>query len=580
MSLKSITTDVLVIGGGLAGCFAAIKARKSGADVILVDKNHVGRTGCTIYASGMALFNPEWGDDLDEWLEQYSRVGEYVVDKDWVKILLRDSYARHRDMVDWGVTYYKKNGEVGTLESGEEPDRPLWLKSKYRHKCTLAMFGSKTKMLKARKAVEDTGAQIIDRLMITDLTRKDDTVTGAVGFHTRTGETYHIKAKATVLASGMVSFKGSGFGRHLGTGDGQAMAYRAGADMKSMEWGGLMYCIKDCDTVIVNGPTWEEDTNQDNVTNAYGETFLGQEGNPGTVTLVLWPLQVHAGKGPIYHEPYGVDRTKYEKEIIEYEKKSEGPWITMLDRAGLDIFNDRLEQFTGYVGARPGGGVKINDRCETSLNGLFAAGDASGCGLGGAAYPAGGTGMNKAAVTGHIAGESAAKYASTVGRVEDDDRVCEALLKKSMTPLDRVGGFTSDHVTTRVQQTIFPYEVHMVMHEKRLQSALTMVKFFKDHFISSMKASDRHDLRKVHESRNMVQCAEMLLGSSLVRKESRGTFYREDYPERDDENWLKWIIFRRDGDKMKIWTEPVPDDSVGDLSMPYEERYSLQYRSG
>ena len=283
MSLKSITTDVLVIGGGLAGCFAAIKARKSGADVILVDKNHVGRTGCTIYASGMALFNPEWGDDLDEWLEQYSRVGEYVVDKDWVKILLRDSYARHRDMVNWGVTYYKKNGEVGTLESGEEPDRPLWLKSKYRHKCTLAMFGSKTKMLKARKAVEDTGAQIIDRLMITDLTRKDDTVTGAVGFHTRTGDTYHIKAKATVLASGMVSFKGSGFGRHLGTGDGQAMAYRAGADMKSMEWGGLMYCIKDCDTVIVNGPTWEEDTNQDNVTNAYGETFLGQEGFPGSV---------------------------------------------------------------------------------------------------------------------------------------------------------------------------------------------------------------------------------------------------------------------------------------------------------
>lgn len=68
MNHKSITTDVLVIGGGLAGCFAAINASKSGADV-LVDKNHVGRTGCTTYASGMVLFNPEWGDDIEEWLE-------------------------------------------------------------------------------------------------------------------------------------------------------------------------------------------------------------------------------------------------------------------------------------------------------------------------------------------------------------------------------------------------------------------------------------------------------------------------------------------------------------------------------
>ena len=64
----------------------------------------------------------------------------------------------------------------------------------------------------------------------------------------------------------------------------------------------------------------------------------------------------------------------------------------------------------------------------------------------------------------------------------------------------------------------------------------------------------------------------------MVREESRGTFYREDYPDRDDENWLKWVLFRKDGEEMKIWMEPVPEDSVGDLSMPYEERYALKYR--
>ena len=59
---------------------------------------------------------------------------------------------------------------------------------------------------------------------------------------------------------------------------------------------------------------------------------------------------------------------------------------------------------------------------------------------------------------------------------------------------------------------------------------------------------------------------------------STGTFFREDYPDRDDENWLKWVLFRKEGEDMKIWTEPVPVDSVGDLSMPYEERYALKYR--
>jgi len=573
-----LETDVLVIGGGLAGCFAAVGARRSGVDVVLVDKNYVGRTGSSVYASGMGLYNPDWGDDIEEWLEQYSRVGEYIVDRSWAKILFENSYARHRDLVDWGFTYYKKDGSVGTLTPGEEPERPLWLKSRFRNKCTLAMFGSKDKMIHVRKAVLDSGCRILDRVMVTDLIVEDGRVAGAVGFHVRTGEFVTMQAKATVLASGMVSFKGSGFGRHMGTGDGQAMAYRAGAEMKSMEWGGLMYCIKDCDSVIVDGPTWEEDSSQDNVTNALGERFLGDEGNPGTVTLVLWPQEVHAGRGPIYHEPYGVDREKYREAIVEYEKKAEGPWITMLDRAGLDIFNDRLEQITAYVGARPGGGVKIDEECACSLPGLYAAGDASGCGLGGAAYPAGGTGMNKAAVTGHIAGENAVKYAKKVENTQIDDSVIEKYREMTFGPMRRKSGFSTDHVLKRVQQTLFPYEVHMVMHGRRLEAALTMVEFFRDHLLPRMRAVDLHDLRKAHEVRNMVQCAEMILGASIARTESRGTFYREDYPERDDENWLKWILFKKEGLGMKIWTQEVPEDSHGDTSIPYEERYQLKYR--
>ena len=336
-----------------------------------------------------------------------------------------------------------------------------------------------------------------------------------------------------------------------------------------------MYVVKECDTIIIDGPIWETGK-KDDVTNAKGECFLGDEGNPGAVTLILWPLEIHSGRGPIYHEPYGVDRGQFEEKIRRYEEKK-GPWITMLDRAGLDIIKDRLEQYMAIVGARAGGGgLRINEKCETNLLGLFAAGDASGCGLGGANYPAGGTGMMKAAVSGYRAGQGAAEFALKTGKIQLSES--EIIRYKDMTyaPLRRESGFATDHVLTRVQQTIFPYEVHMVKHEKRLQAALTMIEFFRDHFLPKLRAVDLHDLRKAHEVRNLVLGAEILLRTSLFRTESRGAFYREDYPRRDDRNWLKWVLLKEEG-KMKIWAEPVPKDSLGDLSMPYDQRYPLQY---
>ncbi|MBW2065028.1 MAG: FAD-binding protein [Deltaproteobacteria bacterium] len=576
MGTKLLETDVLVIGGGLAGCFAAVRARQLGAEVVLVDKNTTGRSGCSVYAGGMLVFSPQWGDELDAWLEQFSRVGEYLVDRKWVEIMLKESYARHRDMVSWGIPFYKKDGTVGFPQPGEEPSRPLWLKSKYRSTCRLSEFGAKDKMLKARQKVVESKCTVLDRVMITDLLEKDGWILGAVGFHVRTGDFYVIKSKATAIASGMLSFKGAGYGRQFNTGDGTMMGYRAGAELKSMEWGGIMYVVSKCDTVIIDGPTWETG-GKDDVTNARGEFFLGDEGNPGAVTLVLWPIEIHAGRGPIFHEPYGVDREQFKDEIRKYEEKSEGPWITMLDRAGLDIFKDRLEQHTAFVGARPGGGLRINEKCETSLPGLYAAGDASGCGLGGANYPSGGTGMMKAAVSGYRAGQGAAHFALKTEMMPLEKSVVAAYEDITFAPLRRESGFSTDHVLMRVQQTIFPYEVHMVMHEKRLQSALTMVEFFKDHFLPKLRAVDLHDLRKAHEVRNIVLGAEILIRTSLTRTESRGCFYREDYPHRDDENWLKWILVRDEGGKMKIWTEFVPKDSWGDTSMPYDLRYPLKY---
>ena len=107
-------TDVLVIGGGLAGIFAAIKAKEEGIDVTLVDKNYVSRSGATAYADGcFSIFNPEWGHDLDFWMTNIRVTGEYMNNPEWTEISLKESYDRYQDIESWGIRFLRKeNGEL------------------------------------------------------------------------------------------------------------------------------------------------------------------------------------------------------------------------------------------------------------------------------------------------------------------------------------------------------------------------------------------------------------------------------------------------------------------------------------
>ena len=206
MSEKVVETDVLVIGSGLAGCFAAVRARELNADVTLVDKNFVGKTGSSNVARDFMVFNEDWGDDLDTWLDQFSRIGDHVADRRWAEIILNDSYPRYRDLVSWGEPFYKKDDTVGFPVPGEEPKRILCRKTKYRFTTLISKFGSRDKMLIARKKVIDSGCRVLDRVMITDLLKRHGRVVGAVGFNTVNGGVYVIKAKATVIASGGLGF--------------------------------------------------------------------------------------------------------------------------------------------------------------------------------------------------------------------------------------------------------------------------------------------------------------------------------------------------------------------------------------
>jgi succinate dehydrogenase/fumarate reductase flavoprotein subunit len=223
------------------------------------------------------------------------------------------------------------------------------------------------------------------------------------------------------------------------------------------------------------------------------------------------------------------------------------------------------------------GGVRVNTKCETNVPGLYAAGDSAGTGFCGSMYPGTGYGIAGASVAGCIAGERASQHALEDKETTINNEEVERLKELVYTPLSRKGGFSPAYVTEILRNLMVPYYVMGIKHGDRLQATLTMVKFVENHLVPLLKANDAHELRLAHEVRNMSLDAEIILRSSLFRTESRGTHYREDYPRRDDPNWLAWTIAKEEHGEMKLSKLPMPKEWWPDLSKSYEERYPLRF---
>jgi succinate dehydrogenase/fumarate reductase flavoprotein subunit len=167
-----LDTDVFVIGGGIAGCFAAIKASEQGAQVILVDKGYVGKAGQTPYAGSFMAFNPAWGHKLDDWMNYINKTSEYVNNRTWTEITIKESYARYQDLVSWGVKF--KSGEDGQPVRYPAPPGVtdvLRFEEKAR--------GDYAQIL--RKQALKSGVKILDRIMIVELLKQEGRIVGAVG---------------------------------------------------------------------------------------------------------------------------------------------------------------------------------------------------------------------------------------------------------------------------------------------------------------------------------------------------------------------------------------------------------------
>jgi succinate dehydrogenase/fumarate reductase flavoprotein subunit len=562
---RVIECDVLVIGGGLAGSFAAIEAKENNElDVVLVDKGYVSMSGGSSFAGGFsALYNPKWGHDKRSWKETALEIGEYLNDQEWLDIHLANSWARYQQLDEWGAPFHRdENGDI--KEFNATP--PL----------THVRLRSQKFMPVIRKKALETGVKILDRIMMTELIKQDGRIVGAVGFHTRDGDFFIFKAKATIVATGQGTFKAPGYPHDYWTADGESMCYRAGLGLVNREFGHqIEFIYREMPALFtVHGLPGPKMINAEG--DEFEKFYYSEILSPARLHKAEM-FEAHEGRSPLYIDLRHI--TDAQRRTIK-ELESIINRIAIRRRFGQDISIDKHEiLWGGAVGATgpAAGGVVINTKCETELPGLYAAGDTAGTNMSGGAYVNVGFGLTTACISGHIAGENAAAFCKQAEKTDIDRSAVAELKAVTYAPLNRKGGFRASWVTQMLQNTMVPYYVAGIKRADRLEATITMIKFMREHLVPLQRAADPHELRMANEARNMALNAEMILRSSLFRTESRGMHYREDYPCRDDENWLAWSVLKDVDGEMKLSKKPLPDAWRPDLSKPYRERYPFKF---
>ena len=555
--------DVLVIGGGLAGCFAAIKAREQGAKVVLASKGRVGQSGQSPSTQGFMCFNEEWGDNMEEWVGTIHRLSEYLSNREWSELVFSETYARYLDLLSYGTEFRNKKNEKGQPERNPNswgPTKTLQYANSARYQ---VWDPRKNHLMVLRRRVIKVGVEVFDRVMMAELLKQDGRIAGAVGMSVDSDHLHTFIAKSTILCVGPSALKPAGYPMVAeATGDGEGMAIRAGAEILGKEFVDTHFTVADapemCSRVKLK-PEFEE---------RLGRPY-GVLGKPFMATLV------DAEGNSIRDRPKGATGEKFTYPRLEFlAHAGRAPLYWRTEAGDKEI----VGAATQGMSIRKADGLWPADKdCRSSVPGLFAAGDALGTMENGSVYAAGGSASASCTVTGTRAGIAAAKEALEMGDLTIDKDELARAQQVVWAPRLRKSGFTPGWVTELLQNTMGPYFISYIKKADRLQAALTYVEFMQDNLVPKLFARDAHELRLAHETKNMVLNAQMRLNSALFRTESRGNHYREDFPRRDDENWLAWTKIRLEDGKIKMFKVPIPKEWHPNPSIPYEERYPFRF---
>ncbi|MDP2727137.1 MAG: FAD-binding protein, partial [Dehalococcoidia bacterium] len=543
--------DVLVVGGGLAGCWAAIRAKEFTDKVVLADKAVVAMSGASPFTNQMLAPYPE--GKLDEWKQEIVELGGYLGDQDWVDLLVTKQVERIKDLISWGVPFQKD--AAGNFRTAV---------GRGHTKSVMYLLKGHALMETVKKHLLDVGVELNERVMITDLLTSDGQhptqgrIVGAVGLNTRTGEPIVYRTNAVVIASGQMGCRMRVTYVHNLTGDGTAMAYRAGAELTGLEFctrGNVSHFEK---KYHFGGQSLFQGLGGRFI-NALGEPFVEKYDpilkNRAKLSLVCQAFVKEAleGRGPNY-----LDMRTFTEEDVATLWRVLPTVMKAFEGAGIDIRKRPVEvtPVLAMNSTSGDGGLRINTRCEASLPGLYGAGAAT-CNLAHGSGAVASINLAYCNVAGYIAGENAANYSKAAGSPKIDDRQLSAFKETVLAPTKRTAGIRPDDFFHKVHEIVLPARAIMVKNEKRIKEVLERLAQL-DKELPNIQAVDAHDLVKANEARNITTMAQLIFRAALERKESRGWHYREEYPYRDDVEWLKWIVVKQGKGGAEVRLVPVP----------------------
>ena len=537
LTSEEIETDVLVIGGGAAGPMAAIKAKQQDPSlrVILLEKANVKRSGAI--SMGMDGLNnaviPGYATP-EQYVKEITVANDGIVNQKTLFAYAENSYAMIEELDSWGVKFEKdENGDYAV--------------KKVHHMGTYVLpmpEGHDIKKVLYRK-LKQTRVNVTNRLVATRVLIADDgRVAGALAFDCRSGVYTVIRAKAVILctgAAGRLGLPASGylFGTYenpTNAGDGYSMAYHAGAELSGIECFQINPLIKD-----YNGPACAYVTGPMGgyTANAQGERFIESDYWSGQM-MQEFHQELAGGKGPVFLKvDHLAEETISNIETILHsnERPSRGRFH---QGRGTDYRADMIEMHISEIGLCSGhsaSGVWVNEHAETTVPGLYAAGDL-------ACVPH--NYMLGAFVYGRLAGESAASYCANNELAVVDTKQVEAERQRIFAPLARKHGLSPTQVEYKLRRLVNDY-LQPPKVARRMEIGLVRFEEIRAD-LQQMVASNPHELMRAAEVGFILDCAEMAAKASLFRTESRWGLYhaRQDYSERNDAEWAVHVQVQKD----------------------------------